>query len=109
MKVLITGANGFIGRHLIPELLGEGHEVCAIVRSESAAECIPDGATTRVMSDPSSSECWRDALAQCDTVIHLIGLAHAATRDKTDLLQRFRETNVEITERVVDACIQNDV
>jgi len=108
-RVSVTGANGFIGRHLISKLLAAGAEVCAIVRSEGAAELIPAGAKTRVICDPSSSECWGDALAGSDIVIHLIGLAHAAARDKADLLKRFRETNVEITEHVVDACIQNGV
>jgi len=86
-----------------------GHDVRAIVRSEGAAECIPNGARVHVILDPSSSQCWQDALAQCDTVIHLIGLAHDAVRDKSDLLKRFRETNVELTGRVVDACIHNGV
>ncbi|MFC2108287.1 NAD-dependent epimerase/dehydratase family protein [Candidatus Bipolaricaulota bacterium] len=109
MKVQVTGANGFIGRHLIHGLLGAGHEVRAIVRSESAATYIPDGARSHVISDPQRSECWSEALADCDTVIHLIGLAHAAARDKTGLMERFRETNVELTGRVVDACIHNGV
>jgi len=108
-RVAVTGANGFIGRHLIHELLGEEHEVCAVVRSDSATEGIPDGASTFVISDPHRSECWRDALVHCDTVIHLIGLAHAAARDKTDLMKRFREVNVGITDCVVDACFHNGV
>jgi len=108
-RVSVTGANGFIGHHLIPELLGAGHEVCAIVRSEKAAHSIPDSVDTHVIRDPQDVELWRAALTGSDTVIHLIGLAHASVRDKSDLLERFRETNVEITEHVVDACIQNGV
>jgi len=48
-------------------------------------------------------------LANCDTVIHLIGLAHAAARDPRGLKARFREVNFDITRRVLDACLQNDV
>lgn len=108
-RVSVTGANGFIGHHLIHKLLGMGHNVCAIVRSESAAESIPDSAETRVINDPQDLDLWKDALAGSDAVIHLIGLAHAAARDKSDLMKRFRETNVKLTERVVDACIHNNV
>lgn len=109
LRVAVTGANGFIGRHLVLSLLESGHEVCAIIRSETAAARLPEGADVRLISDPHSTQCWEDALAQSDTVIHLIGLAHAAARDKSDLMMRFRETNVEVTERVVEACIDRDV
>jgi nucleoside-diphosphate-sugar epimerase len=33
MKILITGATGFVGRHLIPQLLSEGHTVLELTRS----------------------------------------------------------------------------
>jgi UDP-N-acetyl-alpha-D-quinovosamine dehydrogenase len=109
MKVRVTGANGFIGHHLIHKLLEMGHNVCAVVRSEKAAHSIPDSVDTCVISDPQDVEQWREALAGSDTVIHLIGLAHAAAQDKTNLMNRFREVNVELTERVVDACIHGNV
>lgn len=37
MKILVTGATGFIGRHLIPRLLERGHEVLAVARDEAKA------------------------------------------------------------------------
>src|SRR5271154_2331110 len=36
MKVLITGGTGFLGKRLIPALVGKGHEVYALTRSESS-------------------------------------------------------------------------
>ena len=41
MKIAVTGASGFIGRYVIPLLLGNGHEVCAIAHRSPADE-IPD-------------------------------------------------------------------
>ena len=38
MKYLITGINGFVGPHLANLLLGEGHEVCGMVRSSDGKE-----------------------------------------------------------------------
>ena len=35
-KVLLTGASGFVGGHLLRELLGHGHQVSALSRSESS-------------------------------------------------------------------------
>jgi len=37
MKVLVTGATGFVGRHLVPYLLGRGHSVIAVARDETRA------------------------------------------------------------------------
>ena len=36
MKILLTGANGYIGRRLLPVLLQQGHEVIACVRDKNA-------------------------------------------------------------------------
>ena len=39
--VLVTGANGFLGRHLVAELLGRGYRVRALVRAEQPAPTSP--------------------------------------------------------------------
>lgn len=43
LKILVTGANGFVGKNLIPELVKAGHEVYALARSK--AESVPAGVT----------------------------------------------------------------
>lgn len=37
MKIVLTGAGGFIGRHVIPQLIAKGHEVIAVVRNQQTA------------------------------------------------------------------------
>ena len=40
MNVALTGATGFIGSHVMAELLGHGHEVTALVRDDAHAEAV---------------------------------------------------------------------
>jgi len=42
MKILVTGANGYIGKRLIPALLREGHKVCAMVRDKERFHLTPE-------------------------------------------------------------------
>ena len=41
MKILVTGATGFIGNHLIPRLLECGHTVVAVARDEAKESKLP--------------------------------------------------------------------
>ncbi|MFC2078694.1 NAD-dependent epimerase/dehydratase family protein [Candidatus Bipolaricaulota bacterium] len=108
-RVIITGANGFIGRHLVAELLLAGQDVCAVVRSGRAADSIPEGARIALVNDPHCVERWIDAFADCDFVIHLIGLSHSSARAEGDRIEAFREVNVHITSCVLKACLQTGV
>jgi uncharacterized protein YbjT (DUF2867 family) len=72
--VFLTGASGFMGRRLASELLGRGHTVRAMVRrgseSRAAAGC------EVVVGDPLDGATYRDRVAGCDTLVHLVGVAH---------------------------------
>lgn len=48
MKVVLTGATGFIGSHILTELLGHGHEVTALVRDDPELVATPRGVPTVV-------------------------------------------------------------
>ena len=48
MKILVTGATGYIGKRLIPALLREGHEVCAMVRDRNRFHITPEAYMEKV-------------------------------------------------------------
>ena len=97
MKTAVTGATGFVGRHLVDRLAGAGHEVTALVHRRSAAGMFEDAVTTAVGSveEPGSLQ---DAFRGIQVVYHLVGII-AETRTKT-----FRSTVVGGTENVCAAC-----
>jgi len=79
MRVLVTGASGHIASAVIPELLGNGHQVVGLARSDAAAEAIAaHGAEVR-HGDLGDLDGLRQAAAEADGVIHL-AFKHEALR-----------------------------
>jgi nucleoside-diphosphate-sugar epimerase len=73
-SVLVTGSDGFVGRHLVPHLARRGYRVIAASRVAPKFEN-PNivGAELPDLSEPFD---WQPLLRQCDVVVHLAGIAH---------------------------------
>lgn len=68
MKILVTGASGFVGRHLVGRLLASGHEVAGV---NTSGKSIPVG-VRMVVGDLGDPLLRREAIADgCDAVVHL--------------------------------------
>ncbi len=68
MKILVTGANGFVGRHLVGRLLASGHDV---IGTDTSGDGMPAGVRT-VVGDLGDAMVRREAIADgCDAVVHL--------------------------------------
>jgi nucleoside-diphosphate-sugar epimerase len=70
MKIVVTGAAGFVGRALVRRLIGDGHEVVAL---DVAADSLPEAqALTRLAGDIAEPAVRRRALTGgCDALVHL--------------------------------------
>lgn len=79
--ILVSGASGFVGSHLLPELLGAGHRVVALVRSAGAGEKVTRRLTAALAAnlelrtgDVDRPATLPPALAGVDAVVHLVAI-----------------------------------
>jgi nucleoside-diphosphate-sugar epimerase len=102
VKILVTGASGFVGSHLCERLLHDGHQVFALVRSPKKFTEIKHQNLTVIKGDlDQESLSWVSLLPEdLDTCIHTAGLVHAFNTNE------FFRVNADGTEHLVDSLRQ---
>jgi len=99
-RIVVTGANGFVGQRVCARLVAVRHEVLAVVRDERAA--VPPGvAGVARIGELDGDTDFREVLHAGDVLVHLAARAHQG--DDPAAGSDFRRINVEGTRALADA------
>lgn len=99
LTVAVTGATGFVGRHLCRTLLEHGHAVRALVRDAKKANHLPRS-TQPIEGDIFDRESLDRLVDKADACIHLVGIIMERPRFEIT----FQRLHVEATANIVAAC-----
>ena len=100
MRVLVTGATGFVGRALLPVLLEQGHTVRAATRGPAE---LPRGVEAVIVGDIGPDTDWSRAVEGMDAVVHSAARVHQMRDKEADPLAVYRAVNTEGTRRLAAA------
>ena len=104
MRVLLTGANGFVGGHLYTLLKSKGHEVRALTRIADARY-----GNDNIACDLERTENLGSIVVGCDAIIHLAGRAHVMSDGKVDASAAYESANTDVTRRLAECAANNGI
>ncbi len=104
MKVLVTGASGFLGGHLVEKLVDKGYDVIGMVRKNSPRKLLEELAIKLRIGDLENPESLVDATKNIDIVVHLA--AYYTFFGKKEMYDKI---NVQGTRYLLDAMVKNNV
>ncbi|HEY4458451.1 MAG TPA: SDR family oxidoreductase [Pseudonocardiaceae bacterium] len=93
MRIFVTGASGWIGSALVPELIGAGHRVLGLARSDASAATVAAMGAEVLRGDLTDTDVLRAGALDADGVIHLAfvvpSVTEAATRTDAAAIETF--------------------
>jgi nucleoside-diphosphate-sugar epimerase len=109
MTILVTGANGYVGRNLVEHLVSQAHVVKALTGRTLRRHSHPGVFSAAIdLADPSAEDRLRDVLSNVAAVIHLAGNAHSRGARASNGTT-YEELNSEAVERLARASIAANV
>jgi nucleoside-diphosphate-sugar epimerase len=93
MRIFVTGASGWIGSAVVPELISAGHQVLGLARSDASAKAVADMGAEVLRGDLNDTDVLRAGTLDSDGVIHLAfvvpSVSEAATRTDATAIDTF--------------------
>jgi len=105
MKILVTGASGYVGNNLAHALAERGVEVHALVRSDSAKDILQHPCIKIFKGDILDPESLLLAMTGCQKVFHTAAMVGVWAKDPSE----YYTVNVEGTRNVLDAALQTGI
>jgi dihydroflavonol-4-reductase len=99
-KVLVTGANGFVGSHLVEGLLDKDYQVRCLVRKTSNLKWLSNLKVEYVYGDISIKDSLKDVVREVGIIVHSAGLTKAKNREE------YFKANAEGTQNLAEACLE---
>jgi len=113
MKVVVTGATGFVGRRLVERLQQAGDQILVLTRDPVRAENLfPTDAFSgvRILAyQPLQSGDWQAQISGCDGVVNLAGAPIAESRWTPERKQEILDSRIVGTEKIVEAIAQASI
>ncbi|UCD81272.1 MAG: SDR family oxidoreductase [Desulfobacterales bacterium] len=107
-NVLITGANGFVGRALCRKLQADGVKVHGAVRANKSSS-LPEGVEPREIANIDALTDWTGILGGIDTVVHLAARVHVMQERAADPIAEYHKVNVAGTRQLACAAREAEV
>ena len=101
MKILLTGANGFVGSHIVEELISNNHDIIVTIRKSSNLKWIKEYPIQFEYCSLNDLERLSKIVSSVDVIIHCAGVVRALN------WEGYYNTNVIVTQNLVKAILKN--
>jgi dihydroflavonol-4-reductase len=105
MKIFISGATGFIGKHLVNRLAQTKHKMCCLVRATSQVDNLKELGAELIEGDVTNKSSIIQGMSGCDWVVHLANIYSFWEPDK----RLYSKVNLEGTQNVMECALEAGV